>query len=73
MKNHLENPKNMIEMKFLLLEQKFIELISKGNRMNALKVRKLFMNLIKCKVKVFIEKATKIEYMNVNKVSHLYV
>ena len=38
LKNHLENPENMVEMKFLLLEQKFLELISKGNRMQALKV-----------------------------------
>lgn len=38
LKNHLENPANMLEMKFLLLEQKYLELISQGNTIDALKV-----------------------------------
>jgi hypothetical protein len=34
-------------MKFLLLEQKFLELISKGNRMNALKVLQAELSVLK--------------------------
>ena len=35
---HLENPDNFVEMKFLLLEQKYLELLYKGNSIEALKV-----------------------------------
>ena len=38
LKNHLENPENIVEMKFLLLEQKYLELISKRSTIDALKV-----------------------------------
>lgn len=38
LKNHLENPESMVEMKFLLLEQKYLELLSRGNSIDALKV-----------------------------------
>ncbi len=34
----LENPDNLTEMKFLLLEQKYLELLSQKNRIEALKV-----------------------------------
>ena len=40
LKSHLENPENFVEMKFLLLEQKYLELLYKGNSIEALKVRK---------------------------------
>ena len=39
LRSHLENPDNVIEMKFLLLEQKYLELLYKGNSIEALKVR----------------------------------
>ena len=42
LKAHLENPENFVEMKFLLLEQKYLELLYKGNSIEALKVRKCF-------------------------------
>lgn len=35
---HLENPEQIVEMKFLLLEQKYLELLYKGNSIEALKV-----------------------------------
>ena len=38
LKGHLENPDNFVEMKFLLLEQKYLELLYKGNSIEALKV-----------------------------------
>ena len=38
LKDHLENPDNFVEMKFLLLEQKYLELLYKGNSIEALKV-----------------------------------
>lgn len=38
LKNYLENPDSMVEMKFLLLEQKYLELISKKSTIDALKV-----------------------------------
>ena len=39
MKNYLENPDSMIEMKFLLLEQKYLELVSNKSTIDALKVK----------------------------------
>ena len=39
LKTHLENPDNFVEMKFLLLEQKYLELLYRGNSIEALKVR----------------------------------
>ena len=43
---HLENPEQIVEMKFLLLEQKYLELLYKGNSIEALKVleQKCFQN-----------------------------
>jgi len=38
LKAHLENPDNFVEMKFLLLEQKYLELLYRGNSIEALKV-----------------------------------
>ncbi len=38
LRNHLENPENVLEMKFLLLEQKYLEYLSRGNAIEALKV-----------------------------------
>jgi len=38
LRNHLENPEHAKEMKFLLLEQKYLELLYKGNSIEALKV-----------------------------------
>ncbi|XP_040583152.1 WD repeat-containing protein 26 [Lepeophtheirus salmonis] len=38
LKPHLENPGNLVEMKFLLLEQKYLEFLSNGNYIEALKV-----------------------------------
>lgn len=38
LKHFLENPDNLVEMKFLLLEQKYLEFLSKKNRIDALKV-----------------------------------
>ena len=35
---HLESPEQIVEMKFLLLEQKYLELLYKGNSIEALKV-----------------------------------
>ena len=48
LKNHLENPDNIVEMKFLLLEQKYLELISKRSTIDALKVnfKELQKNII---------------------------
>ena len=42
LKNFLENPDSMVEMKFLLLEQKYLELISKKSTIDALKVSIFF-------------------------------
>ena len=42
LRNHLENPDNLVEMKFLLLEQKYLEHLSRGNSIEALKVRSVF-------------------------------
>ncbi len=40
LRNHLDSPDNSIpEMKFLLLEQKYLELLLRGNSLDALKVR----------------------------------
>ena len=36
---HLENPSSQIEMKFLLLEQKYLENLAAGNTIEALKVK----------------------------------
>ena len=38
LRNHLENPDSTVEMKFLLLEQKYLEHLSRGNSIDALKV-----------------------------------
>ena len=38
LRNHLENADNLVEMKFLLLEQKYLEHLSRGNSIDALKV-----------------------------------
>ena len=38
LRDHLENPEKLSEMKYLLLEQKYLELLSQKNRMEALKV-----------------------------------
>lgn len=38
LKSHLENADSMQEMKFLLLEQKYLELLARGNSIEALKV-----------------------------------
>jgi len=38
LRNHLENPESLVEMKFLLLEQKYLEHLSRGNSIEALKV-----------------------------------
>jgi hypothetical protein len=38
LRDHLENPDNLTEMKYLLLEQKYLELLSQKNRIDALKV-----------------------------------
>eukprot|EP00096_Caligus_rogercresseyi_P016047 TRINITY_DN857_c0_g1_i1.p1 TRINITY_DN857_c0_g1~~TRINITY_DN857_c0_g1_i1.p1 ORF type:complete len:686 (-),score=172.92 TRINITY_DN857_c0_g1_i1:402-2459(-) len=38
LKPHLESPGNLVEMKFLLLEQKYLEFLSNGNYIEALKV-----------------------------------
>ena len=46
MKNYLENPDSMIEMKFLLLEQKYLELVSNKSTIDALKVK--FNLLLQC-------------------------
>ena len=40
--SHLENPNSQIEMKFLLLEQKYLENLNSGNTIEALKVRRKF-------------------------------
>lgn len=47
LKNHLENKDCLVEMKFILLEQKFLELISKGKRMDALKVLQTELSVLK--------------------------
>merc|ERR1712223_1924585 len=47
MKNHLENPDNMVEMKFLLLEQKYLELISKRKIIEAHKVLQAELSVLK--------------------------
>lgn len=39
--SHLENPNSQIEMKFLLLEQKYLENLNSGNTIEALKVLQL--------------------------------
>merc|ERR1719187_2341430 len=44
---HLENPSNQIEMKFLLLEQKYLENLSSGNFIDALKVLQLELTPLK--------------------------
>lgn len=44
LKNHLENPDSLTEMKFLLLEQKYLELIYKKSTIDALKV--MFLPLL---------------------------
>lgn len=38
LRDHLENPEKLSEMKYLLLEQKYLELLSQKNRIEALKV-----------------------------------
>ncbi len=38
LKDHLEHPRNLTEMKFLLLEQKYLELLAQQNIVEALKV-----------------------------------
>ena len=38
LKDHLEHPNNLVEMKFLLLEQKYLEFLAQRNRIEALKV-----------------------------------
>ena len=40
--SHLENPNSQIEMKFLLLEQKYLENLNSGNTIEALKVMRQF-------------------------------
>lgn len=47
LKNHLENPDNIVEMKFLLLEQKYLELISKRSTIDALKVLQVELSALK--------------------------
>jgi len=39
--SHLENPNSQIEMKFILLEQKYLENLNSGNTIDALKVLQL--------------------------------
>lgn len=39
LKDHLEDPENLVEMKYLLLEQKYLELLAKNSRLEALKVQ----------------------------------
>ena len=45
LRNHLENPDSLIEMKFLLLEQKYLEYLSRGNSIDALKVSASYLVL----------------------------
>jgi len=47
LKNYLENPDSMVEMKFLLLEQKYLELISKKSTIDALKVLQSELSVLK--------------------------
>lgn len=47
LKNHLENPDSLVEMKFLLLEQKYLELISKRSTIDALKVLQTELSVLK--------------------------
>ena len=42
---HLESPEQIVEMKFLLLEQKYLELLYKGNSIEALKVSFPFLSI----------------------------
>lgn len=44
---HLDNPSSQIEMKFLLLEQKYLENLSSGNMIDALKVLQLELTPLK--------------------------
>jgi len=38
LQDHLQNPAHLVEMKFLLLEQKFLELLARRDRIGALRV-----------------------------------
>ena len=46
LRDHLENPEKLSEMKYLLLEQKYLELLSQKNRIEALKVRDLTTRMV---------------------------
>ena len=52
--DHLESPEHAVEMKYLLLEQKYLELLLKRNTMQAVQVRRKLTKMFECQFLIFI-------------------